>query len=172
MRRQKSFIVHASYDSILIRFMSSSRQIRRPGLQMESLYDVFSAIRDDEGDHVGTMEACLDPTVAKLSPSLERKVLTGIATAAAVSLFLTAGDTGGVDVDQIVDGVDFAVDETGATTLIDGVIAGIAGMASSLGEDDEGATAQAIADLFEEGAIAEVKNAVVDFFVFISRFFL
>ena len=102
---------------------------------MESMYDVFTAIRDDEGDHVGTMEACLDPTVAKLSPSLERKVLTGIATAAAVAIFLNTGADVGINAADVVDGVDFAVDETVGTTLVDATIAGAAGLASQMGSD-------------------------------------
>ena len=80
---------------------------------MESLYDVFSAIRDDEGDHVSTMEACLDPNVAKLSPSLEKKFLTGIAAAVAVAVFLNTGadiGIGGDELSGVADGVDLATD--------------------------------------------------------------
>ncbi|CAB9496459.1 Ubiquinol oxidase [Seminavis robusta] len=153
--------------------ISKQQELRRPGLQMESLYDVFSAIRDDEGDHVGTMEACLDPTVAKLSPSLERKVLTGIATAAAVAFFLNGGDAGTVDVDQLVDGVDFAADETVATSVVDGTIAAIAGIASQLGQDtgDESAGAGIFADIFEEGSMSALADFLAEVLVIFSRFF-
>ena len=120
-------------------------QLRRPGLQMESMYDVFSAIRDDEGDHVGTMEACLDPSVAKLSPSLERKVLTGIAAAAAAAIFLNTGTDVTVGTD-LVDNVDFdaldtvanvAVDEGTTAGLVDAAIAGAAGILTQLGGENE-----------------------------------
>merc|ERR1719354_387328 len=50
--------------------------VRKPGTDMRSLYDVFVAIRNDEGDHVYTMTSCLDPKVAVLSPALESRVLT------------------------------------------------------------------------------------------------
>jgi hypothetical protein len=56
---------------------------------MSSLYDVFCAVRDDEGDHVGTMHACLDPESILRSPSLEKKVLAGLALAAAVGFYLS-----------------------------------------------------------------------------------
>ena len=112
---------------------------------MESMYDVFSAIRDDEGDHVGTMEACLDPSVAKLSPSLERKVLTGIAAAAAAAIFLNTGTDVTVGTD-LVDNVDFdaldtvanvAVDEGTTAGLVDAAIAGAAGILTQLGGENE-----------------------------------
>ena len=77
---------------------------------MRSLYDVFTAIKADEGDHVGTMKACLDPDVAVLSPSLEKKVLTGVALVAAFSYFLTAGDI--PDLGGLGDLADSAVDST------------------------------------------------------------
>jgi len=64
---------------------------------MKSLYDVFSAIRADEGDHVGTMKACLDPNIAVNSPSMERTILTGVALAAAASYVLGTGDLSEVD---------------------------------------------------------------------------
>ena len=53
---------------------------------MTTLYDVFKAIQADEGDHVAVMEACLDPHVPIISPSIEIRFLTGAALAAAVTL--------------------------------------------------------------------------------------
>eukprot|EP00804_Cyclotella_cryptica_P030582 CCRYP_020013-RB/>CCRYP_020013-RB protein AED:0.15 eAED:0.15 QI:0/-1/0/1/-1/1/1/0/512 len=61
--------------------------IRKPGINLRSLYDIFVAIRDDEGDHVSTMKSCLDPKEATLSPALESRVLTGVALAASVGYF-------------------------------------------------------------------------------------
>lgn len=101
--------------------ISENREIRRPGLQMESLFDVFSAIRDDERDHVATMDSCLDPTVAKVSPSLEKKVLRGIAMAAAAGMIINSGGTGG-DVDGLV---DLTLDGGAAATGLEGAMPGI-----------------------------------------------
>mmetsp|Transcript_19011 Transcript_19011/g.43573 ORF Transcript_19011/g.43573 Transcript_19011/m.43573 type:complete len:600 (+) Transcript_19011:241-2040(+) len=67
------------------------RGVRKPGLSMNSLYDVFCAIRNDEGDHVQTMSSCLDPKVSTLSPALESRVLIGIALAAGANV-LTDGN--------------------------------------------------------------------------------
>ena len=131
---------------------------------MESLYDVFSAIRDDEGDHVGTMAACLDPTVAKLSPSLERKALTAIATATAIAMFLSTGETGG-ELSEVVDGIDTVIDDTVATALVDSAMAGMAGFARQFGQDpDEGIV---LADIFE---VAAWPEAVREFFAAVLTF--
>jgi hypothetical protein len=59
---------------------------------MKSLYDVFRAIRADEADHVSTMKACLDENVLLISPSLERKLLTGTGIAVAAGALLSGGD--------------------------------------------------------------------------------
>ena len=59
---------------------------------MKTLYDVFSAIRDDEGDHVSTMKACLDPSVAVNSPSIEKQLLVGGAVFATAAYFLSTGE--------------------------------------------------------------------------------
>ena len=127
---------------------------------MKSLHDVFTAIRDDEGDHVSTMEACLDPTVAKLSPSLERKALMAIAAAVAIGMFLNTGDVGvGSD---IADTIDFAADETVASGLADAAIAGIAGVLSQLGQDAEEV-------VLEEGAFLGLRNLAGEILRIISR---
>lgn len=131
-------------------------QMRRPGLGMKNLHDVFSAIRDDESDHVSTMEACMDPTVAKLSPSLERKALTAIAATVAISLFLNTGVDTGVTSDIVdtidADTIDFAASETVVSGLADAAIAGIAGIISQLGQD-AGLGLDAEEGLLEEGAL-------------------
>lgn len=104
------------------------------------------------------MEACLDPNVAKLSPSLERKVLTGIAAAAAIAIFLNTGAdiTIGTDVD--IDSLDTAVDslivDEGTIGLLDAAMAGAAGALSQLGAED-GETNLA-AGLLEKGAQSEL----------------
>jgi hypothetical protein len=52
--------------------------------QVDNLYDVFCNIRDDEAQHVSTMEACQDPTALTKSPN---------AVAAATALALGLGAT-------------------------------------------------------------------------------
>lgn len=41
----------------------ASIEPRRPPCR--NLYDVFAAIRDDEGEHVKTMRACQDETIVR-----------------------------------------------------------------------------------------------------------
>lgn len=55
---------------------------RRP--KVDNLYDVFCNIRDDEAQHVATMEACQDPTALTKSPNA-----VAAATALAAGLGLT-----------------------------------------------------------------------------------
>lgn len=89
--------------------IAKGEQPRRPGENMKNLYDVFSAIRDDEGDHVSTMKACLDPNVAVQSPAIEKQILVGGAILAAVSYFVSTGDFAGfesLDLDTIIDTVE------------------------------------------------------------------
>lgn len=65
--------------------IAAGTEIRKSGTNMKSLYDVFSAILSDECDHVGTMKACLDPTVPVISPSLEIRFITGLVFTAVLS---------------------------------------------------------------------------------------
>lgn len=121
------------------------RGVRKPGLSMNSLYDVFCAIRNDEGDHVQTMSSCLDPKVSTLSPALESRVLTGIALAAGANV-LTDGNvevistigsslstlTGIEGFDQLADTLTdidldavIGVEDGGFSNAILGVVAGL-----------------------------------------------
>jgi hypothetical protein len=86
---------------------------------MTSLYDVFCAIRDDEGDHVSTMHACLDPTA---NLSLEKKVFSGIFLAAAVGYYLSMGG------DAVVK------DGSAATGLAEPLLAGITRFLTTIAE--------------------------------------
>jgi hypothetical protein len=100
---------------------------------MSSLFDVFCAIRDDEGDHVSTMHACLDPQATLRSPSKEKRVLAGIAFAAAVGFYLSTGD--GVDITDVVDATGDAVLEDGsAATGIDTFLAAIASFLTTIAD--------------------------------------
>ncbi|XRA97023.1 ubiquinol oxidase [Pycnococcus provasolii] len=60
---------------------------RRP--QVENLYDVFEAIRDDEAEHVATMADCQDKDFLVRSPNYEKAVAAAITTAAAANLYLS-----------------------------------------------------------------------------------
>jgi len=145
--------------------------VRKSGMSMTSLYDVFVAIRNDEGDHVNTMQSCLDPTAPTLSQGLESRVLTGVALTAATSyLFgnypgfdslngildsLSTVTTGSGDV--AVDGLTEMTSEldqiltdssSDAPGIVNGIVGGLAGLANRLN------------DLNEEGLGAEATEAV------------
>lgn len=137
---------------------------------MENLYDVFCAIRDDESDHVSTMEACLDPSVAKLSPSLERKVLTGIAAAAAVAFFLNSGSPNPSATQDFVDGVDFAAEDSAVSGVVDAIMAGAAGIVNEIRQDP--GEDSILADMLEEGMLLpNIRAFIVEIGSFFTRFF-
>jgi len=83
-----------SYVAPAYTFLSFPYKIRRPGDNLRSLYDVFQAIREDEGDHVKTMQACLDPSANLRAPSLEKKALTGAGLIYLLASYLTVGGEG------------------------------------------------------------------------------
>ena len=56
------------------------------GTKMASLKDVFLAIRDDEEEHVTTMNECLDPSIYVKSRGSERAIF-GLASLAALVAF-------------------------------------------------------------------------------------
>jgi hypothetical protein len=116
---------------------------------MSSLYDVFCAIRADEGDHVSTMQACLDPESTLRSPSLEKRVLAGLALAAAVGFLVSTGDF--VDVTDYADVAGDAVLEDGsvATGIVESLLAGLVGFAQQVAGD--GADVDAV---LEDGSAA------------------
>lgn len=129
-------------------------RVRKPGTDLRSLYDVFSAIRNDEGDHVRTMSSCLDPEVATLSPGLESRLLTGVALAAGSSLIFGAagieglgdignslgGLTGLEGLGDLTDGATdldldsvLMIEDGGVTSdIINAIVAGLVGLASKL----------------------------------------
>jgi len=128
--------------------LSAGTELRRPGDSMQSLFDVFSAIKADEGDHVGTMKSCLDPEVAVKSPALEKKVLVGAALVSAFTYFISTGDILDIlDIPQVSDDVvaDFFSDATFADAT---------GFASQLAKDEsEGDFTSVGADLMEDGSV-------------------
>jgi hypothetical protein len=70
---------------------------RRP--VVETLYDVFSAIRDDEAEHVNTMNACQDPEVLVRSPNVEAALAATAAAAAVAEVLMNSIGGGGVPED-------------------------------------------------------------------------
>jgi len=115
------YYCYGASDSLFSEYQTSAaargEPPRRPGDTMKSMYDVFSAIRDDEGDHVSTMKACLDPTVAVNSPSIEKQILVGGAALAATAYFLSTGDLIDVDMDLIESSDDLINDVAGFAAL-------------------------------------------------------
>jgi ubiquinol oxidase len=101
--------------------LANGTPLRRPGFDMTSLHDVFSAIKADEGDHVSTMVACIDPKVPVGSASLERRLLAGVALAAAVSYMVASGDdTATLDIDPVLAAADQIGDSMESTEGIMG----------------------------------------------------
>ena len=117
---------------------------------MKTLYDVFSAIRDDEGDHVSTMKACLDPKVAVQSPAIERQILIGGAVLAAVTYLTGANYFSGLE------GLDmnnlFEDGEITSVFDLDADLIGIAALGEQLINDEED-TGGLLTSLFSDTAI-------------------
>jgi hypothetical protein len=142
---------------------------------MSSLYDVFCAIRADEGDHVSSMQACLDPETTLRSPSLEKRVLAGLALAAAVGFLVSTGDFA-VDFTDITDIADVAGDaasEDGSavTGIVESLLAGMAGFAQQVTGDgidvdvdavlEDGAAATGVVESFLAG-VASITQQITN----------
>ncbi|KAL3759867.1 hypothetical protein ACHAWU_007611 [Discostella pseudostelligera] len=162
--------------------------VRKPGLNLHSLYDVFVAIRQDESDHVQTMTSCLDPKVATLSPALENRVLTGVALVTGASLLIgNAGLTsslGGVglngiegleglsDVADSMPDLDSILAEGGTFGFLNGIVGGLAGLSNGWqelvgteAEIDDDVTGSALEDMAAGGELETmfefVKSVVI-----------
>jgi hypothetical protein len=123
---------------------------------MHSLYDVFCAIRADEGDHVSAMNACLDPEATIRSPSLEKRILAGAALAAAVGFLLSTGEM--VDV-----GGEGVLEDGSAVTIIESVVAGIASFAQGVTSDGAEENVAGLGAEIEAGtAQAFIRQIVAD----------
>jgi len=139
---------------------------------MKSLYDVFKAIQADEGDHVKTMVACLDPDIAVQSPSLEQKVLLGAALMSSAALAASTGYIDMPDIDflnNILDaGSNVAVDDT-TVDVVAG--AGAAFFSQFFEEENEASLA---AEAIEAGSLLFVLKSMqrfaAEFFAVIARF--
>lgn len=136
--------------------LAKGEEPRRPGESMKTLHDVFSAIRDDEGDHVSTMKACLDPNVAVQSPAIEKQFLVGGAIVAAAAYFVSTGDT------SMFEGSGTELlDSVGEETLTE--LAGFAAMGEQMLTEDSN---EFITDLIIGGtafnSLGEMKAAVFE----------
>jgi len=113
--------------------LATGIDIRKPGTSMKSLYDVFMAIRADEGDHVGTMKACLDPNIAVMSPSLETRFLTGVALSTMIGYFLSTGALVDImDPTEITENIDESMPLT--ETAFQSLLGGLASLLQGLKE--------------------------------------
>lgn len=122
--------------------MAGGHNIRRPGENMTSLYDVFSAIQCDEMDHVSTMDACTDPEAVLQSPSTERRILFGIALLALVPLVASSNLDGSFVADD-------ALVLTDGASVAEMAAAGVMGIVGRMfGESSEG-----LEGLMEDGAV-------------------
>mmetsp|Transcript_2078 Transcript_2078/g.9125 ORF Transcript_2078/g.9125 Transcript_2078/m.9125 type:complete len:485 (-) Transcript_2078:90-1544(-) len=67
---------------------SSRRGERRP--EINSLYDVFANIRDDEKEHAATMSACQDKDVVVTAPRTEFLTAAGVVAAIALNRYFSS----------------------------------------------------------------------------------
>lgn len=130
---------------------SRPKGTRRP--RVETLYDVFSNIRDDEKEHVATMSACQDPEVLLRSPNTEAAI-----AASALSILLLSYLADEMSVEQL-----FSSLSTGTTnSALEGVLSNT-DMAGTEGEMLEGMASseqfiQAISGM--GGALYKILGAV------------
>jgi len=136
-------------------------QIRRPGENMQSLYDVFKAIQADEADHVGTMQACLDPNASLRSPSIEKRILFGIALVASAGFLLSTGEGAETTrLGEMLSSTDIGGDSLGVEGIAEALAAGVAGLTkvgTDLLEKSGGAA--------EEGGLAGLLEEIIEFFL-------
>jgi hypothetical protein len=152
---------------------STRAKVRRPGEKMQSLFDVFAAIAADEGDHSSAMSACLDTKATFYSPSVERRILVGVAAVAMATYLLS---TIGVFDASIIDSADTAAtvaSDSAAVTEVVAATAGIMGWAEEMIKEDESNIESVGEGLIEgSGAISEVfRRAGYAMLQFFSRLF-
>jgi hypothetical protein len=138
---------------------------------MQSLFDVFAAIAADEGDHASAMSACLDIKATLHSPSVERRLLVGVAAVAVATYLLS---TSGVFDPSLIDSADTAVSVTtdsAVVTEVAAAAAGLMGWAEEMVKEDEGNIETVGEGLIEgSGAIYEMlRRFGVEMLKFFSR---
>lgn len=97
-------------------------------------YDVFCAIRDDEAEHVSTMQACQDPEVIVRAPRLEGLIAAAASSAVAATALLTDPlGLGGELPPGVAGGFgSLASDGAGLADGLAGLVAGLAARLSQL----------------------------------------
>lgn len=179
---------HGASSAAIGTFGDGTNGVRKSGMSMTSLYDVFVAIRNDEGDHVNTMQSCLDPTAPTLSQGLESRVLTGVAlTATASYLFgnypgfdslngmmdsLNAVTTGGGDVavDGLLNEMTSELDQiltdssSDAPGIMNGIVGGLAGLANRLNDMNEKGLGSEATEAVEidEDAVTDMAGSALE----------
>ena len=138
---------------------------------MQNLFDVFAAIAADEADHTCAMSACLDTNATFYSPSVERRVLIGVAAAAIATSLLS---TSGVFDASFIDSADGAISFTSDSTVITeaaAATAGLTGWAREMINEDESGIEGVGKELIEgRGATFEiVRRAWIEILKFASR---
>jgi hypothetical protein len=136
---------------------------------MQNLFDVFAAIAADEGDHASAMSACLDTKATLQSPSVERRILVGVAAIAVATYLLS---TSGVFDPSLIDGADTAVSVTTDSTVVTEVAAataGIMGWAEEMIKEDESNIEGVGEGLIEGGGV--VSESLRRFGISILKFF-
>lgn len=163
-----------------------NRGVRKPGTNLRSLYDVFVAIRNDEGDHIQTMSSCLDSKVATMSPALESRLITGVALAAGAGFFFgnfpgydsltgvseSLGGIEGVSLeglsdiasDKITELDSVLTEDSGAVpATFNAVVRGLAGLSNGL-QETIGAESVEIDDDLASSGLEDIARSGVDGF--------
>jgi hypothetical protein len=126
---------------------------------MQSLYDVFAAISADEGDHVSAMGACLDTNATLQSPSIERRILVGVAALALGSYLLST--TGVFDANLVNSADTTTIDAAVSASTDSTILAEIAAAATGLSQFVEDVVQVDKENLDNVGeTILEVDNAL------------
>jgi len=82
-------------DLFLFDEFQTSREVRSRRPEIKSMYDVFSNIRDDEGEHVSTMHACQIPDAIISSPNAVNAKTAAIGALVAAQIwFSRVAETG------------------------------------------------------------------------------
>lgn len=143
--------------------LAEGKEIRRPGESMRSMYDTFEAIRQDEGDHVSTMHACLDPNATLRSVSMERKILYGTALAALAAAVVGSGSFDMLQDTTLTDGAAVTEGSSAISTAVEAIVGAAAGLSSfgeSLMEDTEIVQQTAGTEIVEAGMLASLPVVI------------
>jgi ubiquinol oxidase len=124
--------------------------VRRP--VVNTLYDVFCNIRDDERAHVKTMAQCQDPAVVVRSPNTEAAIAIAAAAGAAVVGYLSYGALN-FDVTEFVSNAPVAFDE---------MVAGAASTVGAASEAASGLSGEAATFMESADSNAEVVESAVE----------